>query len=108
DAERLWALSRVPALLSAYSDEGSAAEARFVPTIDRYAHEALGEPAQDGHYPDDREVKPLARAVDRRIAGLRKSVEKAQEEAASRLSHLDEEQRLWGISTKNGGGSAHR
>lgn len=98
-AEDLWALYRVRALQSAYRAAGTGTDALFVPLIDRYAREALGdELATETTEDSPASLKRMSGTVDARIEALEKRLKPARERAASRLSDKTEEQLLWGVT----------
>src|SRR6266511_2044122 len=99
EAEHLWRVTRIAALVDAYRDAEPESGPLFTPLIDRYAREALGEEVFDslaGHADRVEELDEHARQL---IDVLHNQVASRQDEAAKRVEARDAEQQLWGVST---------
>ena len=105
-AEELWKLARIRTLEEASRESDTQAEALFVPLIERYAREALGDEAVDELGAPEEGVVHLVSAARERTKVLEPSVRQAQSELAERLAELPEEQRFWGTPGTGKGASA--
>jgi hypothetical protein len=99
DAEDLWTMSRVAALIRAYRDADEEQGALFTERTIRYAREALGDEIVNELLSRADRYDELDRIVEERIKPLGDRVMASQERAAEKLSGLDLEQRLWGVGS---------
>ncbi len=98
DAEKLWRLDRLRALLAAHQEADQAADPLFRRLIERYAREVLGDEAANAGLSEEAWFDLVeALGTERRVA-LASVVTPAQEKAATGLAHLDEIHRFWGVT----------
>jgi hypothetical protein len=95
DAEELWKVRRLLALVEAYQSSDPDSEALFVPLLDRYAHEVCDNQHEAAEGPAWFEA--VAQAARDRRAELEPAVMTAQERLAEQFADGDELRRFWGV-----------
>jgi hypothetical protein len=96
-AEELWSKERVLALLNGYRTSDPRRPSLFVPLVERYARQALGQEFMPHTIRGHEALRSVETAVRTERDTLEPSVAAAQERLAASFAHLDEDQRFWGI-----------
>jgi hypothetical protein len=99
DAEELWKVHRILALVDACQSSDPDSEALFVPLIDRYAHDVFDNEFGSKAVEGPAFFSAVADAARERRSELEPDVTEAQRRLAERFAGGDELRRFWGLET---------